>query len=96
MILNIPLKPIPSQSLTISLNGQQCYIKVFSKNDEVFIDLTVNEIIICQGILCTKNVIILPNDSFSFTGILYFTSQENSENPDYTTFGDKWFLQYEY
>lgn len=96
MILTVPLKPIPSQSLMITLNGQQCKIKVYSKSGEVFMDLTVNEVVMFTGILCLNGISILPNDSFNFVGDLYFENSTSTENPDYTLFGDTWFLQYEY
>lgn len=96
MIQNIPLKAVPSQSLMITLNGQQCNIKVYSKSGEVFMDLTVNEVVICTGVLCLNGISILPNYSFNFVGQLYFQNSTSTENPDYTLFGDTWFLQYEY
>ena len=38
----IPLKPVPSQTLSVLLNGQNCQISVYQKSTGVYLDLHIN------------------------------------------------------
>jgi hypothetical protein len=67
-MLTVPLNPVPSQTLTISLDGQSCQIAVYQKQpivDEygvaagLFFDLTVNGVEICNTVRCLDRTQLL-------------------------------------
>lgn len=92
----VPLEQIPSQKFSINLNGQYCTLKIYQKDEDVFCDMYVDEIVIWTGIKCLNLVEIKPSNYMGFTGTLYFEDLNGNENPLYTGFGDRWVLVYEY
>lgn len=88
------LDDVPSQTLNIVLGGQSCVIKVYQKRTGVYIDLNVGGTQVCYGGLCLTGYPLIKNTYHGFSGNLMFVDQEGNSNPDYTGFGNKYFLYY--
>lgn len=92
----VPLEQVPSQQFNIVLNGQDCAIKIYQKDEEVFCDMSVSDVAIWKGIKCLNLVEIKPSSYMGFNGSLYFKDLNGNEDPLYTGFGDRWVLVYGY
>lgn len=99
MTLVVPLSAVPSQSLTVTLNGQSCQLNVYQKNDNVFMDVYVGTTLITAGVLCLTGVRIVQYAYLGFLGDLAFTDTLASANvpetdPTYLGLGAQYILVY--
>ena len=90
----VPLSPEPSQQFQVSLNGQNCTIGVYQKDNSVFVDLWVDDEPIFLGIIALDRVGLKLSDYMGFEGQLWFEDQNGTENPVYTGFGTRFLLYY--
>lgn len=90
----IPLTQIPSQQFNIVLGGQNCTIAVYQKDEFVFVDLYVDDILIFAGIKALDRQGIKLAEYMNFDGQIWFEDLNGTENPQYTGFGDRWILYY--
>ncbi|EEY2316126.1 hypothetical protein EP764_25315, partial [Escherichia coli] len=51
-MITVSVLPSKSQSISVSLAGQQCNIKIVQRQSFMYMDLTVNEVPIMQGVPC--------------------------------------------
>jgi hypothetical protein len=94
MMLTIPISAIPNQQFSTVLAGQNCIINIYQKSTGVFLDLTVNENVICQGALVLGQSLIVKNTYLGFIGNLAIIDTQGFSDPDYTGFGDRYQLVY--
>ena len=90
----IPLTAEPSQQFQIVLNGQNCTIGVYQKDETVFVDLWVDSEPIFLGISALDRVGLKISDYMNFIGQLWFEDKNGTQNPDYTGFSDRYTLYY--
>ena len=90
----IPLKPVPSQDITITLGGQQCQIDVRTRRTGVFLDLHVSGNLLIAGALCLDRNPIVRSLQFGFVGDLAFRDTLGADDPNYTGFGTRFLLTY--
>lgn len=90
----IPLTDEPSQQFQIVLNGQNCTIGVYQKDETVFVDLWVDSEPIFLGISALDRVGLKISDYMNFIGQLWFEDKNGTQNPDYTGFSDRYTLYY--
>jgi len=90
----IPLNPVPSQTLSIQLNGQNCQINVAQKFYGIFLDLYVDNSLIIAGTLCLNLTRIVRSLYLGFIGDLAFCDTQGSANPYYTGLGTQYQLVY--
>ena len=90
----IPINPYANQDLTVMLGGQKCQITLKQKSTGVFIDVTVNNVLMIQGQICIDRVPVLFNDYRGFIGTLQFEDTQDASDPIYTGFGSRWQLAY--
>lgn len=90
----IPTSPVPSQMLTTSLAGQSCQIKVYQKTTGLYIDLSVNDVLIIGGVIALNANLIVRDSYLGFIGDLAFFDTQDSEDPDYTGLGSRFILAY--
>jgi hypothetical protein len=91
-VKNIPLLPIASQDLYVSLDQQSCEISVYQKSTGVYLDLSVDGVAAATGILCRDRVRIIRYGGLS--GDLMFVDTQGFDDPDYTSLGSRWLLLY--
>lgn len=93
-MLVIPLSASPSQQVSVTLNGQNCVIRVYQKSTGVYADLTVNNVVLFTAVLCHDRDRLVRYKYLGFSGDLSFIDSQGSTDPDYTGFGSQYFLVY--
>jgi len=90
----ISLQPVPSQTLQVVLNGQQCAISVYVKTQCMFFDLALSGSPVAYAVQCKNLVTLVPTAYLGFVGWLLFLDTQGSEDPQYMGLGTRWILLY--
>lgn len=85
----IPLAAIPSQTLNIVLDGQDCALAVYWRQERLYLDLTCNGQAIVVGAICENKVNVLQSEQLYFKGSLHFFDSEGDRPPHYEGLGDR-------
>ena len=94
MMQQIPLQPIPSQQLQVTLGGQKCAISVYVKTQCMFFDLAVNGTQVAYAVQCKNLVSLVPTSYLGFSGWLTLVDTQGSSDPIYTGLGSRWIMLY--
>jgi len=94
MALIIPLRPLPSQVVTVSLANQTSKIEVAQKSTGMFLNLYVNDELIIGGVICQNLNRIVRNTYLGFVGDLCFYDSQGDTDPVYTGLGTRYSLVY--
>lgn len=91
----IPLQPVPSQTLAIVLNNQDCEISLYQKSTGLFFDLSSNGNVIVTARYCANGVKIVRRPDSGFVGDFMFVDiAGQNHNPDYLGMGESFVLVY--
>lgn len=90
----IPLKPVPSQTLTALLNGQNCKINVYQKSTGVYLDLFLNKNSIITAVMCRDRTRMVRQSYLGFSGDLIFADIEGNDDPTHLGFNTRFVLVY--
>jgi hypothetical protein len=98
----VPLTAVPSQSLTVLLNGQTCAINVYQKSTGLFFDLSVQGVTnpltgmsqLVTAMLCLNGVGLVREAYLGFIGQLVFVDTQGDTDPYYTGLGSRYILTY--
>lgn len=90
----IALQPVPSQILSIVLDGQNCQIAVYQKTQGLFVDLNVNGADISTAVIAHDVVPLVPTTYLGFAGNLIFTDTQGSNDPTFDGLGSRYQLVY--
>jgi hypothetical protein len=93
-VLIVPLNPIPSQTLSITLNGQPCKIHVYQRTTGLFLDLSVNDALVVGGVICHDRNLLIRYVYLGFSGDLAFVDQKGRADPVFIGLGTRWTLDY--
>jgi len=93
-MLQITIQPIPSQSVSVVLNGQNCQINIYQKGQLVFVDLNSNGVDIVTGVLAHNINPLVCIKYTGFQGNLTFVDTQGNDDPQYTGFGTRYVLIY--
>ncbi|HWE98818.1 MAG TPA: hypothetical protein VG248_03390 [Caulobacteraceae bacterium] len=88
----VPLQPVPSQTLAISLDAQACSIAVRQTATGMYLSLAVAGSTVLDGVLCLNATRIVRDAYLGFTGDLAFFDTEGSSDPQYVGLGLRWIL----
>jgi hypothetical protein len=88
----IPLSATPSQSLAIQLGGKSCRISVYQKRTGLFIDLSVNDVVVLPGVLGRDRTWLVRGAHIGFPGDLTFIDSQGATDPVYTGLGSRFSL----
>jgi hypothetical protein len=94
MILNIPIKNTPNQTLKVVLGGQYCRIDLTTLTTGLYMDLFVDDNPIIQGAICLFDTYIVRQAYLGFIGDLFFIDTQGNDNPEYSGLGTRFFLFY--
>jgi len=94
--LQIPLQAIPSQTVGVSLNSQQCSITLRELNGRQYLSLSINGAPICNNVLLQSSTSIIKAAYTGFVGDLIVIDSVGSDAPIYTGWGSRWSLIYNY
>lgn len=90
----IPLQPVPSQTLSVVLSGQNCQISVYQKTTGVYLDLEVDNSPIVTTVLCHDRVRLVRSAYLGFFGDLTFVDIQGHADPQYEDLGSRFVLAY--
>ena len=90
----INIQSVPSQQLQAVLDGQNCAISVYVKEQCMFFDLSVNGTQIARAVQCKNLVSLVPTSYLGFAGWLLFYDTQGTGDPVYTGLGSRWVLLY--
>lgn len=90
----VPLSPIASQVVRVSLNSQPCTISLYEKSAGLFLDLLVNDSPIITGRLCQNGVRLVQDTYLGFAGDLAFLDTSGTDDPTSAELGSRFILTY--
>lgn len=93
-MIQIPLQAVPSQALSVNLDGQSCYIAVYQRYTGLYLDLYLDSTLIIAGVICQHLNPIVMEAYRGFSGDLTFYDTQGSSDPDYTGLADRWQFVY--
>jgi len=90
----VPLQPIPSQTLGVTLADQSCKLNVYQKAAGLFMDVYVNDTLIIGGVICENINRIVRSLYLGFIGDFIFIDNQGNADPVYTGLGSRFSLAY--
>lgn len=90
----IPLQNIPSQTFSVVLDDQYCTISIYWKQEYLYLDLWVNDILIRQGAICQNLADVLQGSATGFSGSLHFYDLEGDRRPSYDALDSRYIFIY--
>lgn len=93
-MMTIPTSPVPSQSMSVTLAGQNCKINLYQKDTLTFLDLFVDGAPIVQAAVCRDRVNVVRQPYLGFIGGLVICDTQGVSDPDYTGMGSRFLLIY--
>lgn len=94
MMQEVPLQPVPAQSVNINLANQSCQIEVYQKSTGFFCNLSVNNTLLVSGVICQNLNRLVRSAYLGFAGDLCFVDNQGSDDPVYTGLGSRFSLIY--
>lgn len=92
---NIPIQPVPNQTVTVQLGGQNCQLNVYQQLYGLFIDVYVNNALIIGGVICENLNRIVRDSYLGFVGdFVFFDTTDADADPEYTGLGARYLLVY--
>ncbi|MFP1728036.1 phage baseplate plug protein [Lonsdalea quercina] len=90
----VSLENKKSQSLIVTLGGQSCLIRLIQRSSFLYMDLTVNDEPVIQGVPCLYGNKIVRYDYLGFKGDLFFLDNEGNSDPSWNGLADRFPLYY--
>lgn len=93
-MLVVPLTPVPSQKLKVVLANQDCEISVLMRGTHLYLDLTVDGVVIQRGAILIDSVSAIQIPTRNFSGTLAILDTQGDDAPQYDGLGSRWQLCY--
>ncbi len=94
-MLSVPLAPVPSQTLAIILDGQNCNLAVYTERTGIFMDVEVNGTTIATARILRDGARVLQDEQYQpFVGDFVMVDTQGELDPSYTGLGARWQLVY--
>lgn len=90
----IPLDAVPNQKFMVNLSGQDCVIEIDMRGKNLFLNLSINENPVVNGVICLNKVNLIQYNHLNFKGNLYFEDLSGNLDPWYWGLGSRWVLNY--
>lgn len=88
----VPLQAVPSQTVALTLAGQQCQINVYQKTTGLFFDLIVNGVDIIKARICRNKALLIDAPYKGVIGDFLFYDTQGNSDPDYTGLSERYAL----
>ena len=97
-MIKIPLDAIPNQKFSIYLDGQACTLKIYERDEHLYLNLTVGQTPIRKGMICVPTAPIIQKPA-DFKGQLfiideYASNADTQTMPRYKGLGAQYNLYY--
>ena len=93
-MLTISLSAEKEQTVTVTLNNQSCVIRLVQRDSGLYMDLSVDDNPIIQGIPCWYGNKMVRYSYLSFIGDFIFLDKQGESDPEYSGLGDRYLLLY--
>ena len=94
-MLSVPLAPVPSQTLAIILDGQNCNLAVYTERTGIYMDVEVNGTTIATARILRDGARVLQDEQYQpFVGDFILVDTQGELDPVYTGLGTRWQLVY--
>lgn len=96
-MLIIPTQPVPAQTLSVILAGQNVQLLITQNSTGMYMTIFLdgNAVPMLAGVICQAENRIVRNAYFGFVGDLWWIDNSGAgEDPYYTGLGDRWELGY--
>lgn len=90
----IPLSPLPAQTLAVVLAGQGCQIAVYQRRTGLLFDCLLNGVAVATGVLCQNLARLIVQSYQGFVGDFYFWDTQGDTAPAYAGLGTRYRLVY--
>jgi hypothetical protein len=90
----VPLLPVASQALSISLGGQPVQLRVYARTFGVYVDVLVNDALIIGGVVARNLNALVRSEYLGFFGDLFFVDMVGREDPKVDGLGSRFVLVY--
>jgi hypothetical protein len=93
-MLVVPVQPVPNQTLSILLANQLCRLTLRTRWFGLFMDVSVNDAPIVQGVICQNWNRIIRSAYLGFIGDFAFWDTQGSVDPTFSGLGSRYLLFY--
>jgi hypothetical protein len=93
-MLIVPVRAVPNQTLSILLANQLCQLTLKTRFYGLFMDVSVNDAPIVQGVICQNWNRIVRSAYLGFVGDFAFWDTQGKTDPAYTGLGSRYLLYY--
>ncbi|EPF2606912.1 phage baseplate plug family protein [Yersinia enterocolitica] len=90
----VSIEPLKSQSISVSLGGQQCEIRLIQRESFMYMDLTSNSIPLIQGVPCLYGNKMVGYKYLGFIGDFVFIDNAGRSDPEWSGIGSRFYLYY--
>ncbi len=94
MSQTIPLQPVPSQSISFVVAGQNCQAKIYTAGGQMFADVQAGGVSLVSCVILRDAVPIVCRDYAGFVGNLVMIDTQGGDDPQYSGLGSRWQLVY--
>ncbi|MFZ4835756.1 phage baseplate plug family protein [Rouxiella sp. Mn2063] len=91
---NVSIEPEKSQSISVSLGGQRCEIRLIQRTTFLYMDLTSNGVPLIQGVPCLYGNKMVGYKHLGFLGDLVFIDNVGQRDPEWSGLGTRFSLYY--
>lgn len=91
----IPLAPVPSQTISVTLNGQECTLILRSLDNRQYLSLSVNSEPVFYNTLIVDRIPLKKYDYLPFVGDIACEDTQGTSDPDWREWGTRYFLVYD-
>jgi hypothetical protein len=93
-MLIVPVRAVPNQTLSILLANQPCRLTLKTRWFGLFMDVSVNDSPVVQGVICQRWNRIVRSAYLGFIGDFAFWDTQGKSAPTFDGLGDRYLLYY--
>ncbi len=94
-MLQLPVTAVPSQTLSVTLDKQNCQISIYQKADALYFDLLRDGSPIVLTRICRNNIrLLLDARYYGFIGDFVVVDTQGDTQPEYSELGTRYVLLY--
>lgn len=93
-MLNVPIQAATSQTLNVRVGGQQCNLKIYELSTGLYMDVAVDNVPVCTGVLCHNLNKIVRLQYLGFIGDFAFDDTQGVTDPVAAELGTRYRLLY--
>lgn len=93
-MITVSLEAVKEQTVNVALNQQQCSIRLVQRESAIYMDLSVNNVPLIQGVPCLYANKMVRYSYLGFSGELVFLDTQGTSDPEYSNLGGRYKLFY--